>query len=47
VFLLQTDHHPAEILADEVFEEVVSGVVLLDAMFLEELVGQVAASFEC
>jgi hypothetical protein len=47
VFLLQPDHHPAEVLADEVFEEVVGGVAGLDAMFLEELVGQVAASFEC
>jgi hypothetical protein len=39
MFLLQTDHHAAEVLAHEVFEEVVNGIALLDAMFLEELVG--------
>ena len=46
VLLLQTDHHAAEVLADKAFEEAVGGVAMRDAIFLEELVGQVAASFE-
>jgi hypothetical protein len=47
VLLLQTNHHAAEVLADEVLEEAMSRVAFLDAMLLEELVGQVAAGFEC
>jgi hypothetical protein len=47
VLLLQANHHAAEVLADKVLEEVVRRVVCLDAMLLEELVGQVAAGLEC
>ena len=47
MFLLETNHHSAEVLADKVFEEVMDSVAFLDAMLLEELVRQVAACFEC
>ena len=47
MLLLQTKHHAAEVLADKVLEEVMNRVVCLDAMLLEELVGKVAAGFEC
>jgi hypothetical protein len=47
VLLLQANHHAAEVLADEVLEEAMGRVACLDAMLLEELVGQVAARFEC
>ena len=47
MLLLQTNHHAAEVLADEVLEEAMRRVACLDAMLLEELVGQVAAGFEC
>ena len=47
MFLLQPNHHPAEVLADEVFEQVMDGVAFLDAMLLKELVCQIAAGFEC
>jgi hypothetical protein len=47
VLLLQAKHHAAEVLADEVLQEVMDRVACLDAMLLEKLVGQIAASFEC
>jgi len=44
--LLEAVEHAAEVLADEVGEELFDGVAFLDVMFLEELVGQVGAGFK-
>jgi hypothetical protein len=46
VFLLEADHHPAEVVAHEVLEELVDCVALGEAMFLEELVCEIRAGFE-
>ena len=46
VFLLQGDHHAAEVLADKVDEELGSGVVGIDLVFFEDLIGKFGAGFE-
>jgi len=45
-FLLQGDDHAAEVLADEVVEQLGAGVSLVDFVFGEDLVGEVGAGFE-
>lgn len=46
VLLLETNHHAAEVLANEGFEEVINGVALLDLVDLEEFIGEIGAGFE-
>jgi hypothetical protein len=47
VFLLQADHHAAEVLPHEVFEQLFTRVVdILDVVLFEELVGEVGTGFE-
>lgn len=43
---LQGDDHAAEVLADEVVEQLGAGVAFLDFVFGEDLVGEVGAGFE-
>ena len=46
VLLLEIGDHASEVLANEIFEELVDSVTLRLAILLEELVGEVCASFE-
>ena len=46
VFLLQGDHHAAEVLADEVDQELGSGVASIDLVLFEDLIGKFGAGFE-
>lgn len=44
--LLEVDDHAAEVLADEVIEELGTGVAVGDVIFGEDLVGEVGTGFE-
>lgn len=44
--LLEVDDHAAEVLADEVIEELGTGVAIGNVVFGEDLVGEVGTSFE-
>ena len=46
VFLLDGHHHAAEVLADEVFDELVASVAVRDALLLEDGVGEIGTCFE-
>lgn len=46
VLLLEADEHVAEIVADEVLEQRVGGVASIDAVLLQNLIGEVGTSFE-
>jgi len=46
VQLLQAYQHAAEVLADELFEEILLSVSCGDAMFMEDFVGQIGAGLE-
>jgi len=43
---LQAFEHAAEVLADEVFEELRAGVAVGETFFFEDLVGQIGAGLE-
>ena len=43
---LQVHYHAAEVLADEVIEELGAGVAVWDVIFGEDLIGEVGTSFE-
>lgn len=45
-FLLEVDDHAAEVLANEVIEELGTGVAVGDVVFGEDLIGEVGTSFE-
>jgi hypothetical protein len=46
VLLLNGHHHAAEVLADEIFDQLVASVAVRDALFLEDGVGEVGTCFE-
>ena len=46
-FLLEVDDHAAKVLADEVIEELGTGVAVWNVVLGEDLVGKVGTSFEC
>ena len=47
VFLLEAAHHAAEVLPDEVGEELWARVAHVDLLFLQDFVGEFGAGFEC
>lgn len=43
---LQRDHHPAEVLADEILDQLLAGVAIAEAILFQDLVGKVSTGLE-
>jgi hypothetical protein len=46
VLLLEANHHPTEVLTDEVLKKGLDAVAFLDVILVEKLVGEVGTCFE-